>query len=137
MIPSACCWKLVACFLLAVALVACTRRSDAPFPATAGEIDVLKGRLVPADAVLLRSSEPVRTTSGVRASWEIQTKSDAQSYFQWLKSELGPAYHTTLQTGSTLSLARDVEGDSYIITVTNHGGVGGARVEVNLVALSD
>lgn len=61
-------------------------------------------RLVPGDGMLVQSSEPVRSASSVKASWEIQTKSDPATYFRWLKRELGPAYHTAPQTDSTLSL---------------------------------
>ena len=106
-------------------------------PATVREIDTLKDRLVPRDGVLVQSSEPVRSTSSVKASWEIQTKSDPGTYFRWLKGELSPAYHTTSQTDSTLSLGKEMEGDSYIVTVTSHQGVGGALVEVRLVAMPD
>ncbi|HEX4921776.1 MAG TPA: hypothetical protein VFV92_13685 [Candidatus Bathyarchaeia archaeon] len=59
------------------------------------------------------------------------------AYFRWLKEELSPAYHTTSQTDSTLSLGKEMEGDSHIVTVTSHQGVGGALVEVRLVAMPD
>lgn len=106
-------------------------------PATVREIAALKDRLVPRDGLLVQSSGPVRSTSSVKASWEIQTKSDPATYFRWLEGELSPAYHTTSQTDSTLSLGKEIEGDSYIVTVTSHQGVGGALVEVQLVAMPD
>ncbi len=97
----------------------------------------MKDRLVPRDGALVQSSAPVRSTSGVKASWQIQTKSDPAAYFEWLKEGLGPAYRTTSQTDSTLSLGREMEGDSYIVTVTSHAGVGGAVVEVQFLAMPD
>ena len=137
MIPTARHRKLLLSLLATAVLLACTPRQDAPVPATVREIDALKDRLVPRDGLLVQSSEPVRSTSSVKASWEIQTKSDPATYFRWLKGELSSAYHTTSQTDSTLSLGKEIEGDSYIVTVTSHQGVGGALVEVRLVAMPD
>ncbi|HEV2398996.1 MAG TPA: hypothetical protein VGS27_18770 [Candidatus Sulfotelmatobacter sp.] len=137
MIPSARYRRLLLCFTVSVALLACTPRQDAPMPATVREIAALKDRLVPRDGLLVQSTEPVRSTSSVKASWEIQTKSDPATYFRWLEGELSPAYHTTSQTDSTLLLGKEIEGDSYIVTVTSHQGVGGALVEVQLVAMPD
>ncbi len=125
------------CLLATAALLACTQRQDAPLPATVREIAALKDRLVPRDGVLVESSEPVRSTSSVKASWEIQSKSDPATYFEWLKGGLGPAYHTTSQTDSMLSLGKELEGDSYIVTATSHQGVGGAIVAVQFVAMPD
>ena len=129
--------KLLLCLLATAALLACTPGPDAPMPAAVREIAALKDRLVPRDGLLLQSSKPVRSISSVKASWEIQTKSDPATYFRWLKGELSPAYHTTSQTDSTLSLGKEMEGDSYVVTVTSHLGVGGALVEIRLVAMPD
>lgn len=138
MIPSAKSYRrLLLCLMATAALLACTPRQDAPMPATVREIAALKDRLVPRDGLLVQSSEPVRSTSSVKASWEIQTKSDPATYFRWLKGELGPSYHTTSQTDSALSLGKEVVGDLYTVTVTSHAGVGGALVEVQVVAMPD
>ncbi len=125
------------CLLATVAFLACTQRQSAPSSATVREIAELKDKLVPRDGVLFQSSEPVRSSSSVKASWEIQTKSDPSTYFQWLKGQLGPAYHATAQTDSMLSLGKEMEGDSYLVTVTTHQGVGGALVDVQFVAMPD
>ena len=137
MIPSARYWKLHLCLLATAALLACTPGPDTPLPTAVREIATLKDRLVPRDGLLVQSSKPVRSTSSVKASWEIQTRSDSATYFGWLEGELSPAYHTISQTDSSLSLGKEMEGDSYIITVTSHQGVGGALVEVRLVAMPD
>jgi len=134
---SACSRRLATVLLVIAALVACTRRQDAPLSATVREIDAPQRRLVPSDGGLLRSLEPVRTPSGVRTSWEIQTKWDAATYFQWLKGELGPSYHPTSQTDSSLSLVKEMEGDSYMVGVTSRKGVGGFVIEVQFVAIPD
>ncbi len=55
---------------------------------------------MPSDGSLLRVSEPVRNASSVRASWELQTRSDSHAYCQWLKNQLGPEYHVTSETTS-------------------------------------
>ena len=137
MIPSTRHGMSLLCLLAAVALLACTQRRDAPLSGTVREIAAVKDRLVPRDGVLVQSSEPVRSTASVKVRWEIQTKSDPATYFEWLKGELGPAYQTTSQTDSMLSLGKEAEGDSYIVTVTSHAGVGGAVVEVQFVAMPD
>ncbi len=137
MIPSARYGMWILCLLATAGLLACTQRQDTPLSGTVREIAEVKDRLVPRDGVLVESSEPARSTSSVKASWEIQTKSDPGTYFEWLKKEFGPAYHTTSQTDSTLSLGKEVDGDSYIVIVTSHQGVGGALVEVQFVAMPD
>lgn len=137
MIFSARWWRFAICLFSIAALAACTGRPDAPLSAMAEDIDVLKGRVVPANGVLLRSSKPVRTTSGVRVSWEIQTKSDAATYFRWLQVELGPEYRQTSQMDCTFSTVREAEGDSYMVGVTSHQEVGGVVVEVQFVGMPD
>jgi len=130
-------WRLAACFLAAAALVGCTQKQDAPLSTTVRETSELKLRLVPNDGVLVRSRQPIRSASAVRATWEIQTKSDAITYFQLLKRELGPEYHPTSQTDSTFSVAKETQGDSYLVSVTSHPGDGGVVVEVQFVAIPD
>ncbi len=137
MTPSARYRMSLVCLLATATLLACTQRQDAPLSGTLKEIAEVKDRLVPPHGVLVESSEPVRSTSAVKVSWEIQTKSGPPAYFEWLKGELRPAYHTTSQTDSTLSLGKEIEGDTYILTVTSHQGVGGTLVDVQLVAMPD
>ncbi len=137
MTPSARYGMSLLCLLATVTLLACTQRQDAPLSGTLREIAEVKDRLVPPHGVLVESSEPLRSTSGVKAGWEIQTKSDPAAYFEWLKGELGPAYRIASQTDSMLSLGKEIEGDSYMLTVTSHQGVGGALVDVQFVAMPD
>ncbi len=137
MTPSARYGMWILCVLATAGLLVCTQRQDAPLSGTVREIVSVKNRLVPHDGVLVQSSEPVRSTSSVTANWEIQTKSDPAAYFEWLKGQLGLAYHITSQTDSMLSLGKEIEGDTYILTVTSHQGVGGALVDVQFVAMPD
>ena len=76
-------------------------------------------------------------TSSIRASWEIQTRSDNQAYFQWLKNQLGPEYHVTSETTSAMTLVKQIEGDSYTIAIQGSGAPTGTVVEAQFVAAPD
>ena len=101
------------------------------------EIEEVKRRTVPSDGSLVRESGPVRDTSGIRASWEIQTRSDNRVYFQWLKNQLGPEYHVTSETASGMTLVKPMEGDSYTIAIQRSGAQGGTAVQAQFVAAPD
>lgn len=92
---------------------------------------------MPSDGSLLRVSEPVRNDSSVRATWEIQTRSDNQAYFQWLKNQLGPEYHLTSETASSLTFVKQTEGDSYTAAIRGSGAPAGTVVEAQFVAAPD
>lgn len=131
------CRVLSLCLLGSVFLVACTRRQQFWVSPTVREIEEVRSRTVPSDGSLLRVSEPVRKDSSVRAAWEIQTKSESGAYFQWLKSQLGPEYRITLQTTSATSLVKEIEGDSYMVTVRSTDATAGTVIEVQFVATPD
>ena len=125
------------CLLATVFLLACTRRQQFWVSPTVREIEEVKSRTVPSNGSLLRESGPVRDTSSIRASWEIQTRTDNRVYFQWLKNQLGPEYHVTSETNSAMTLVKPMEGDSYTIAI--HGGEApsGTVVEAQFVAAPD
>jgi len=125
------------CLLGSVFLVGCTRRQQFWVSPTVREIEEVKGRTVPSNGSLLREAGPIRDTSSIRASWEIQTRSDNQMYFQWLKNQLGPEYHVTSETTSTMTLVKRIEGDSYTITIQGSGAPTGTVVEAQFVAAPD
>jgi hypothetical protein len=101
------------------------------------EIEEVRSRTVPSNGSLLRVSEPVRNESSVRDSWEIQTRSDNQAYFQWLKNQLGPQYHVTSETASAVTFVKEMEGDSYTVAIRSSGAAGGSVVEAQFVAAPD
>jgi hypothetical protein len=125
------------CLLATVFLVACTRRQQFWVSPTVREIEEVRSRTVPSKGSLLRMSGPVRNASSVRASWEIQTSSDNQTYFQWLKKQLGPEYHVTSETDSVVTFVKEIEGDSYTITMRSSGASAGTVVEAQFVAAPD
>ena len=125
------------CLLATVFLVACTRRQQFWASPTVREIEQVKSRTVPSDGSLVRESGPVRSTSSIRASWEIQTRSDNRGYFQWLKNRLGPDYHVTSETTSAMTLVKPIEGDSYTIAIHGSDAQGGTVVEAQFVAAPD
>lgn len=131
------CRALSLCLLGIVFLVGCTRHQEFWTSSTVREIEEVKRRMVPTDGALLRESEPARNDSSVRATWEIQTKSDNQAYCQWLKNQLGPEYHVTSESASAITLVKEVEGDSYMIAIRNSGPSAGIVVEVQFVAAPD
>ena len=124
------------CLLATVVLVACTRHQFWA-SSTVREIEEVKRRTVPSDGSLVRESGPVRDTSSIRASWEIQTRSDNRVYFQWLKNQLGPDYHVTSETTSAMTLVKPIEGDSYTVSIENSRAQGGTVVEAQFVAAPD
>jgi len=125
------------CLVGSVFLIACTRRQQFWVSPTVREIEEVKGRTVPSSGSLLRESGPIRNTSSIRASWEIQTRSDNQVYFQWLKNQLGREYHVTSETTSTMTLVKQIEGDSYTIAIQGSGAPAGTVVEAQFVAAPD
>jgi hypothetical protein len=104
---------------------------------TIREIEEVRSRTVPSSGSLLRASEAVRNDSGVRATWEIQTRSDNQTHFQWLKNQLGPEYHVTSETTSVVTFVKDIEEDSYTVTMRSSGAPAGTVVEAQFVAAPD
>lgn len=131
------CRVLSLCLLGSVFLVACTRRQQFWVSPTVREIEEVRSRTVPSDGSLLRASAPVRGTSSIRANWEIQTRSDNQVYFHWLKNQLGPEYHVTSETTSAMTLVKQIEGDSYTLVIRSSGAPAGVVVEAQFVAAPD
>lgn len=131
------CRVLSLCLLGSVFLVACTRRQHFWVSPTVREIEEVRRRTVPSNGSLLRVSEPVRNDSSVRATWEIQTKSDNQTYIQWLKNQLGPEYHVTSEAASVVTFVKEIEGDSYTVTMRSSGAPAGIVVEAQFVATPD
>jgi hypothetical protein len=125
------------CLLATIFLVACTRRQQFWASPTVREIEEVKSRTVPSNGSLLRESGPIRDTSSIRASWEIQTGSDNQVYFQWLKNQLGREYHVTSETASAMTLVKQIEGDSYTIAIQGSATPTGTVVEAQFVAAPD
>ena len=125
------------CLLGTLFLVACTRRQQFWVSPTVREIEEVRSRTVPSNGSLLRVSEPVRNESSVRATWEIQTKSDDHAYFQWLKNQLGPEYHVTSEAASVVTFVKEIEGDSYTVTMRSSGAPAGIVVEAQFVAAPD
>jgi len=125
------------CLLATVFLVACTGRQQLWASPTVREIEEVKRRTVPRNGSLLRESGPVRDTSSIRASWEIQTRSDNRVYFQRLKNQLGPDYHVTSETTSAIALVKHIEGDTYTVAIQGSGAPAGTVVEARFVAAPD
>jgi len=125
------------CLLATVFLVACTGRQQLWASPTVREIEEVKRRTVPSNGSLLRESGPVRDTSTIRASWEIQTGSDNRMYFQWLKNQLDREYHVTSETASAITLVKQIEGDSYTIAIQGSGAPTGTVVAAQFVAAPD
>jgi len=125
------------CLLATVFLVACTARQQFWASPTVREIEEVKSRTVPSNGSLLRESGPVRDTSSIRASWDIQTRSDNQMYFQWLKNQLGREYHVTSETASAMTLVKQIEGDSYTIAIKGSETPTGTVLEAQFVAAPD
>jgi hypothetical protein len=131
------CQALSLCSLGIVFLVGCTRHQQFWVSSTVREIEGVRSRTLPIDGALLRKSEPVRDSFSVRATWEIQTKNDSQTYFQWLKNQLGPDYHVTSESASAVTLVKGIEGDSYTVAFRSSGAPGGVVVEAQFVAAPD
>jgi hypothetical protein len=131
------CRVLSLCLLGTVFLVDCTRRQQFWVSPTVREIEEVRSRTVPTDGTLLRLSEPVRKASSVRATWEIQVKSDSQAYFQWLKNQLGPQYRVTSESASAVTLVKDIQGDSYTVTIRSTSAPEGILAAVQFVAAPD
>ncbi len=128
---------LFVCLSGCLFLLGCTHGQQFWVSPTVREIDEVRSRTVPSNGALLRVSEPVRNESSVRAAWEIQTGSDRQAYFQWLKNQLGPQYHVTSETTSAVTFVKEIEGDSYTVAIRSSGAASGRTVEAQFVAAPD
>jgi hypothetical protein len=130
------CRVLSLCLLGGLVLVGCTRHPYSTV-STAHEIERVTKRTLPNNGALHRVSEPVRNEFSVRATWEIQTNSDGQTYFQWVKKQLEPDYHVVAETSSSVTFMKDNEGDSYAITIESRSAPAGVVVEAQFVATPD
>ena len=131
------CRVVFVCLLGCLFLLGCTGRQQFWISPTMHELDEMRGRTVPSNGSLLRASEAVRNDSSVRATWEIQTGSDSQAYFQWLKNQLGPQYHVTSETASAIKFVKAIVGDSYTVAIRSSGAAGGRVLESQFVAAPD
>lgn len=104
---------------------------------TSREIERVKTHTVPSNGSLLNSSGPVRSGSSARANWEIQTGSGVQNYFQWLKDQLGPDYHVSAETTSSITFVKQSEGDDYSIQIGTRATPAGTVYEASFVAMPD
>lgn len=118
--------------LVVVTLSACEQQRS-----VLREIEKVRSRSVPSDASLLHASEPVRYESSVRATWEISTRSDVQTYFDWLGSQLEPEYRRASRTGSGVSFVKEVEGDSYTVSFRSAGPSSGSLFKAEFIAAPD
>jgi hypothetical protein len=84
---------------------------------TSREIEYLRKVTLPSNGLMRGVSEPIRTDSRVRVTWEIQTELDARAYFQWLKDQLGSKYQVTSELPSAITFAKHIEGDTYTVEV--------------------
>jgi hypothetical protein len=116
-------------------MIACTRfgRSSS----TEDEIRELRSRSIPDDGQLIAFSNPVKSQSSIRATWEVRTGSNGADYFRWLGKQLGAEYHVTSQGSSGVTFAKQMEGDSYSMEVNMRDTLSGTIVEVTFIALPD
>lgn len=96
-------------------LVGCT--DSLPFrSALVREVEDTKRRTTPNDGSLTAITEPLKNNVGIRATWEVSTGFDSKYYIHWLKY-LFPEYRMASETGSKLTLAKQVEPDSYSLEI--------------------
>jgi len=58
-------------------------------------------------------------------------------YFQWLKNQLGREYHVTSEATSAVTFVKEIEGDSYTISIRCIGTPSNSVVEAVFVAAPD
>lgn len=117
-----------------MSLAACTG-TQAPF--TEREVQELKNRTVPNTSQLVATSRPVKNDFGFHATWDTETSSDNQAYFQWLKTQLTPEYHVTAGTASTITFVKETRGDSYSLEFSGNTTSGRSVVRATFTALAD
>jgi hypothetical protein len=100
-----------------VCLVGCQGRQSSSTSDTAREIENVRRQTVPDDGSMLGSSKPIRKDSSVRATWEVQTAGDAQTYFGWLKDHVGSQYQVTSEKPSAITFVKHLDGDSYTVEI--------------------
>ena len=127
-------WIVSVSVLGMVFFVACQRSAPS---SVLNEIEEVRKHTVPSDGSLRRVSEAVRSDSSIRASWEIQAASDNGAYFRLLKNQLGPEYHVTSETSSSITLVKQREGDAYTVKIRSKGAVSDSVFEAAFVAQPD
>jgi hypothetical protein len=122
-------------FVACVLMIACTRfgRSSS----TEDEIRELRTRSIPDDGQLIAFSNPVKTQSSIRATWEVRTGSNGADYFRWLGKQLGAQYHVTSQGSSRLTFVKQMEGDSYSVEANNRATPSDTVVDFVFIAIPD
>jgi len=121
----------------AASLVGCTHDPQST-PSTVREIQEVRRRTVPSNGQLIRTTQPVQSGFAIRAEWEIQTgSSDNQMYYRWLKNQLGPEYHVTAETASTITFVKGLDGDSYDLEISGKPAPSGVVAEAKFVARPD
>lgn len=131
------CRTMLVGLLGAVSLVGCTHDPQ-PTSSTVRETQEVRRRTVPSHGQLIRTTQPVQSGFAIRAEWEIQTGwSDNQMYFHWLKNQLGPEYHVTAETASTITFVKGLDGDSYDLEISGKPAPSGVVAEAKFVARPD
>ena len=121
----------------AASLVGCTQDPQST-SSTVREIQEVRRRTVPINGQLTRTTQPVQSGFAIRAEWEIQTgSSDNQMYYRWLKNQLGPEYHVTTETASTITFVKGLDGDSYDLEISGKPAPSGVVAEAKFVARPD
>jgi hypothetical protein len=84
---------------------------------TAREIENVRRQTVPGGGSMLGASKPIRNDSSVRATWQVQTAFEAQTYFRWLKEHLSSQYQVTSENPSEITFVKHIDGDSYTVEI--------------------
>jgi hypothetical protein len=128
--------RTVLVLIFAMSLIACTgTQPEGPF--TEREVQELRHRAGPNDGRLVTASQLMRNDFGLRATWDVETSSDNHAYFQWLKGQLAPEYHVTVDGASTIAFAKETRGDSYSLAFTSNKISNRAVTRATFIALAD
>jgi hypothetical protein len=92
-----------------VCLLDCQRPSI-PTSDTAREIESVRRQTVPGGGSMLGASKPIRNDSSVRATWQVQTAFEAQTYFRWLKEHLSSQYQVISENPSEIAFVKHIDG---------------------------
>jgi hypothetical protein len=100
-----------------VGLSGCEGRQASSSGDTTREIEYVRKQTLPSDGSMLGRSKPIRSDSSVRATWEVQTELNAQTYFHFLKDQMGSQYQVTSELPSAITFVKHIDGDTYTVEV--------------------
>ena len=95
-----------------------------------GEMNSVRERTIPPDALIGRSSDPKPTQYSVVADWEFDTSEERDGYLGWVSQQLQHDFRLKTSSDSDLIFTKEFGGDSESVTIQTASSNGKLHVRV-------